>query len=223
MAVCYNARQDNVIQNNTITHITQHSRQPSIRKITKQNPEHILYTIKTQKRVEPEVDGAVLRTTRYTKQSVHRTALHYNTIQHSVTHISPRPTPHSTSLTLRTLHIPHRLNSLPFTSLINFQPPFLEILDFFHTLKSLHCTSLNRFLTFSLYILDFPAIHNPFTSLHISQFSPFSWKYSIFSSLQIPFTSIHFSSLITFLTLFLKVLGLKGKVPKAFTGSSFQN
>jgi len=46
------------------THITQnnmqHSRRPSIRQITK-DQEHILCTIKTQKRVEPEVDESVLK------------------------------------------------------------------------------------------------------------------------------------------------------------------
>ena len=71
MAVCYNARQDNIIQYsitqyNTITHITQnniqHSRQPSILNITTtKKHEHILYTIKTQKRVEPTVDEPVLK------------------------------------------------------------------------------------------------------------------------------------------------------------------
>lgn len=50
------------IQYNKITQIkqrnTQHSRQPSIRKIRKKNQEHILYTFKTPKRVEPEVDAS---------------------------------------------------------------------------------------------------------------------------------------------------------------------
>jgi len=32
------------------------------------NQEHTLYTIKTQKRVEPKVDESVLKTTVYTKQ-----------------------------------------------------------------------------------------------------------------------------------------------------------
>ena len=34
----------------------------------KQNQEHILHTIKTQKRVEPKVDESILETTRYAKQ-----------------------------------------------------------------------------------------------------------------------------------------------------------
>ena len=34
----------------------------------KKNPEHILYQFKTQKRVEPKVDGAILKTIGYTKQ-----------------------------------------------------------------------------------------------------------------------------------------------------------
>jgi len=144
-------------------------------------------------------------------------------VQHSISNNSPRTTPQTTSLPLYTLHIPPRLNSLPFTafswsslyfsslpftSLITFQPLFLEILYFLHTSKSLnfsslHFTSLhfpllNTFLTFSLYMLDFPAFQNSFTSLHLSHFSPFSWKYSISSSLRISFTSLHFTSLITF-------------------------
>ena len=64
--------------------------QASILKITKKNQEHVLYTIKIQKWVEPTVDESVLKTTGYAKQ----TASH--TIQHSITHISPRPTPHFT-------------------------------------------------------------------------------------------------------------------------------
>jgi hypothetical protein len=37
-------------------------------KITRINQEHILYTIKTQKRVEPKVDESVLKNTWYSKQ-----------------------------------------------------------------------------------------------------------------------------------------------------------
>jgi len=70
--------QDRTIQYYTITHITeyhthiaqnnkQHSRQPSICKIKRQNQEHILHTIKTQKQVEPKIDESVIKTTRYTK------------------------------------------------------------------------------------------------------------------------------------------------------------
>ena len=103
------------IQYNTITHITQnniqHSRQPSIRKITKKKiQKHILYTIKTQKRVEPEVDESVLKTTRYTKKWVN------HTVQYSIIHISSEPTLQSTSLHLYILHMPPRLNSLTFTA-----------------------------------------------------------------------------------------------------------
>jgi len=58
------------VQYNTITDITQnntqHSREPSIRKIIRINHEHV-YTINTQKRVEPKVDESVLKTTRCTK------------------------------------------------------------------------------------------------------------------------------------------------------------
>jgi len=116
VAMCYSARHDNTIQYstvqyNTIPHIThnnvQHSRQPSIRKITKKKKnqeitkkikkiQNTYYTLKIQKRVEPKVGELVLETTRYTKQWVN------HTIQYSVTHISPRPTPHSTSLPVNT-------------------------------------------------------------------------------------------------------------------------
>ena len=78
-AVGYNTRQDTaihyiIIKYDKITHIThnniQHSRQHFIHKITKQktNQEHLLYTVKNQKRVEPKVAESVMKTTRYTKQ-----------------------------------------------------------------------------------------------------------------------------------------------------------
>lgn len=51
-----------VTQNNI-----QYSRQTSIREITKKN-ENILFSIKTQKRVDSTVDESVLKTTSYTKQ-----------------------------------------------------------------------------------------------------------------------------------------------------------
>jgi hypothetical protein len=70
----------------------------------------MLYTINTQKRVDYKVDKSVLKTTGYAKQSVN------HTIEYSIIHISPRPTPHSTSLPLHTLHIPPRSNSLSFTA-----------------------------------------------------------------------------------------------------------
>jgi len=59
------------VQYNTITDITQnniqHSREYSIRKITRINQDHILYTINTRKRVEPKLDESVLKPTSYTK------------------------------------------------------------------------------------------------------------------------------------------------------------
>ena len=68
----YSTVQYNTIQYNTIAHITQnniqHSRQPSIREITKINQPHILHIIKAQKRVEPKVDESLLKSTRYTEQ-----------------------------------------------------------------------------------------------------------------------------------------------------------
>jgi hypothetical protein len=67
-----NLVQYNTLQYNTITHITQHNIQHSnqlcTRKIiTTKNQERMLYTIKTQKRVEPKVDESVLKTTWSTK------------------------------------------------------------------------------------------------------------------------------------------------------------
>ena len=135
-------------------------------------------------------------------QDLHLTPPHYPYI-HFTSHpaLIPFPSPrldylHSTSVLFPSLH---------FTSLITFQPLFLEIIYFLSTSKTLHFTSLHftslhftslhfpslkTFLAFSLYILDFPALQNPLTSLHLSHFSLFSWKYSISSSLWIPFTSL---------------------------------
>ena len=62
----YNTVQYNTIQCNTITHITQNKIQHA--KLQKINQEHIFYTIRTQKRVEPKVDESVLKTTRYAEQ-----------------------------------------------------------------------------------------------------------------------------------------------------------
>ena len=72
--VQYGTVQYSAVQHNTITRITQiniqFSRQISIRrKITRINQEHTLYTIKTQKLLELEVDETVLKTTRYTLKS----------------------------------------------------------------------------------------------------------------------------------------------------------
>ena len=105
--------------------------------------------MKTQKWVESKVDESVLKTTTYTKQWVNRT------IQYSSSHISPNS---YTSLHLITLIYTSQptppkfppfaafswsspqFNSLPFTPLFNFQPLFLEILDFLRTSKSFHFT-----------------------------------------------------------------------------------
>jgi hypothetical protein len=114
--------------------------------------------------------------------------------------------------------------SLHFTSLhftYHFPTLFLEILDFLHTLKSLHFTALNTSLNFSLYILDFPSLKNPFT-YHTSAPSPGNTRFpGHFEFPSLHFTSPHF--IITFLILFLKVLGLEGKLPKAFTDNLFQS
>jgi hypothetical protein len=45
----------------------------------------------------------------------------------------------------------------------------------------------------------------------------------LLTSNSLHFTSLHFTSLITFLTLFLVVLGVEGTVPKTFTDSLFQS
>jgi len=92
-AVCYSARQDrtiqyNAIQYNTIQHIsqnnTQYYRQLSILKFTTTNNQrHLLYTVKSQKRVEPKVDESLLKATRNNKQSVNHTGLHL------ISHITP--------------------------------------------------------------------------------------------------------------------------------------
>jgi hypothetical protein len=75
----------------------------------------------------------------------------------------------------------------------------------FLTSKTLHLTSLITFQLLFLEILDLLLSLNSlhFTSLH--------------------FTSLHFTSLITFPTLFLKVLGLEGNFPEAFIASLFQS
>ena len=83
------ALQDRTIQYSTIqynitshkiTHNTQGN--PQYSKLQKnKNQECVLYTIKIHKRVVPTVDELVLKSTRYTKQSVN------HTIQYSVTHI----------------------------------------------------------------------------------------------------------------------------------------
>jgi hypothetical protein len=125
MAVCYNARHDNTIQYNTTQLHTSHITYNIKGKITIKNQEHVLNTIKTQKRVEPKVDDSVFKkTTRYTKQSVN------HTIQYPNSHISPRPTPHSTSLPLYTLHIPPRLNSFPSPHLADLHPNSIPFTSF---------------------------------------------------------------------------------------------
>ena len=99
----YNTIQNDKIQYNTIIRITQnniqHSTEPFIWKNTKNINKNTLYTSKTQQKVKPKVDESILKTIRYTKQRVN------HTIQYSVTHISPRPTLHSTSFPLYTRHL----------------------------------------------------------------------------------------------------------------------
>jgi len=58
-----------------ITYITQDN--PQYTKLQKNK--NILCAIKTQKRLEPKVDGLVLKSTRYAKQSINHTVLFYST------------------------------------------------------------------------------------------------------------------------------------------------
>jgi hypothetical protein len=136
------AVQDRTIQYSTVhtsCTITCNTQGNPLSSISWKNLEHVLYSIKTQKWGEPKVDESVYKNTSYTKQWVN---------QYSVTYISPRPTPHSSSLTLYTLHILPHLNSLPFTafswssphfnylhfiSLFTSQALFLEIFNFLCT------------------------------------------------------------------------------------------
>ena len=119
------------------------------------------------------MDESVLKTTRSTEQPVKLTT------RYSVTHISPRPTPHSTSLPLYALHITPRLSSLPFTAFSWYSPHF-------------------KFPT-----LQFTSLH--FTSLHLSLYNPCFWKYSISPYFKIP--TLHFTSLHTFLPFSPYILG----------------
>ena len=75
MAVFYNARQDDTIQNSTIQYNNTHVALKATlytQKLQK-NQERILYTIKTHKWVETKVDESVLQITMYTKQSINHT------------------------------------------------------------------------------------------------------------------------------------------------------
>jgi hypothetical protein len=94
VAACYNAIQDNTIQNSTIQNSTiQYNNTHHTKSQTKlkanlytliilKNQEQTLYTIKTQKRVEPKVEESVLNTIRYTKQSANHTTI-YSTQLHT--------------------------------------------------------------------------------------------------------------------------------------------
>ena len=114
-----------------------------------------------------------------------------HTVQHSITYISPRPAPHSTSLPC--MHFATHPAVIPLPSL---------------HLADLHPTS-------------FPFTSLQFISLHVSISNSCSWQNLISSVLCIHFTSVitslhftslHFTSVITSLSLFLKVLGLEGNL-----------
>jgi len=98
-----------------------------------------MYTIKSQKRVEPEVDESELQTTRYTKQSVNH-AIWYSAQLHTH-HQDPHltPTHYYIHFTSRRIVIPfsslHLANLHP-NSLIMFQLLFLEIIDLLRTSNS---------------------------------------------------------------------------------------
>ena len=161
-------------------------------------------------------------------------------MQHSVSHISPRPTPHSTSLPLRTLHstslslrtlhstslplrtlhIPLHFNSLSFTAISWSSPHFTSLhlsLSNSFSWKSLHFTSLNTSLTFSLSILDFLALQNSFTSLHFTFYISAPFPGNTLFPPHFEFPSLHFTSLITFLTRFLTSLALQWDSPLVHT------
>jgi len=75
LILCGSVLQYNTIQYNNTHHTKQHTtlKATLYTQYYKKNPEHILYTIKTRKRVEPDVDESVLQTTRYIKQWVNHT------------------------------------------------------------------------------------------------------------------------------------------------------
>ena len=78
---------------------------------------------------------------------------------------------------------------------------------------SLHLTTFS----FGLTPFKFPTASFHLTSLH---FTSLHFNFRRFSS---HFISFHFTPfIIAFLTLYLKILGLQGKVPNASTGSRFQ-
>ena len=130
----------------------------SILKCKTSNKRHLFYTVKSQKLVEPKVDESILKTTKYSKQSVNRTAQH---IFHQDLHLTPPLYPYihfithpalisSPSPRLVDLHP----TSVPFTSLqfISLHLSlskllFLEILDFLRTSNSLHLTSIHLSLS----------------------------------------------------------------------------
>jgi len=150
----------------------------------------------------------------------HCTALNY---------ISPRPTPHPTSLPLCTLDPPpprliisfptshlvdlhhtsvpfHSLHftSLHFTSLHCHVPtPVLGNTRFppYFKFPSIHFTSLSTFLTFSSYVPDFPALQ--FHSIHFTSLHCHV-PTPVLGNTRFPpyfkFPSLHFTSLSTFLT-----------------------
>ena len=75
--MCYNARQDNTIQYSTVqcntvqlhtSYIITYNTQGNSLYTKLPKKKKIKNTIETQKRVEPEVDESVLKTSRYTKQ-----------------------------------------------------------------------------------------------------------------------------------------------------------
>ena len=124
-------------------------------------------------------------------------------LKHSRHHFSPLPT--DMDLFLGKSLIPSSLIALPFPS-----PPFTS-LHFFHF------TSL--YYTLLLFILGNP--FKLFTSLLTFRFTMLCFS-SLFDDFQHSLTSFQFNSIITFLTLFLKVIGLQGRVPNTSAGVWFQ-
>ena len=99
--------------------------------------------------------------------------------------------------------------------------PSLHFIALHYTCR--HFTSSHKFhpavfttLSFGLTPFKFPTVPFHLTSLYTS-------LHCIFRRFSPHFCSFHFTPFINaFLTLFLKIMGLQGKVPNASAGSSFQ-
>jgi len=171
------------------------------------------------------------------RSSLHCTLFHFTSL--------PFPSLHFTSHHFKSLHCTSlHFNSLPFpsppfpsfhfTSLQITSLPFPSLHFTSHHFKSLHFTELHfpslPFISLHITSLPFPSLHftsHHFrslhcTSLHFTAHFSLPWTFGRFvTTLHKPF---HFSLLIiNFLTLFLKIFYLEGKVASASAGSSFHS